>query len=60
MVDVAGAGSIEQTIKCTAYGGTVCVVGLLADESNKPVNVMLDLLYGAKTCEWHLLDTVLQ
>ena len=48
-VDVVGAQSIEQTLKCTAFGGLVCLVGMLSENPRMPVNVMADLLFGAKT-----------
>lgn len=51
VVDVVGAEDIEQTLKCTAFGGIINSVGLLGKEPLKRVNVMTDILYGAKTCK---------
>ena len=48
-VEVVGAESIEQTLKCTAFAGTVCLVGMLSRDPAKPVNIMGDILFGAKT-----------
>ncbi|KAK6393751.1 hypothetical protein LTR65_002128 [Meristemomyces frigidus] len=54
VVDVVGAGSIEQTLKATRFGGAVVLVGLLSKDPNIKVNVMQDILYGSKTLEGHL------
>ncbi|KAK5123865.1 hypothetical protein LTR85_002061 [Meristemomyces frigidus] len=54
VVDVVGAGSIEQTLKATRFGGAVVLVGLLCDDPDQKVNIMQDILYGAKTLEGHL------
>lgn len=51
VVDVAGAGSIEQSLKSTRFGGCIVNVGLL-DEPEKPVSIMPQILYGAKTSEY--------
>lgn len=53
-VGVVGAGSIEQTLKATRFGGAVVLVGLLSEDPNIKVNIMQDILYGAKTLEGHL------
>lgn len=53
-VDVVGAQSIEETLKCTAFGGTVCVVGILSQDPMKPVNVMLPIMYNAYRSEFIL------
>jgi NADPH:quinone reductase-like Zn-dependent oxidoreductase len=49
VVDVVGAGDIEETLRCTAFGGMVINVGLLGKEDQKRVNIMTQILYGAKT-----------
>lgn len=51
VVDVVGAGSIEQTLRATRHGGLVSLVGMLSEDPNLPVNVMPSLLFGAKTSE---------
>ena len=48
VVDVVGAESIEQTLKCLTFGGTVCIVGILSKDPFQPVNIMTDILYGAR------------
>ena len=48
-VDVVGAQSIEQTLACTAFGGLVSLVGMLSENPGMSVNIMADLLFGAKT-----------
>ena len=48
-VDVVGAQSIEQTLKATAYNGLVTILGMLSEDPEKPVNIMSDILFGAKT-----------
>ncbi|KAK5173691.1 uncharacterized protein LTR77_002372 [Saxophila tyrrhenica] len=52
--DVVGAGSIEKTIKATAFGGFVSVMGMLGEDFAKPVDIMTDLLFGAKTLQGQL------
>ncbi|KAK3710293.1 hypothetical protein LTR37_010359 [Vermiconidia calcicola] len=54
VVDVVGAQSIEQTLKCTAFAGVVCVVGMLSEDPAMPVNVMAELLFGGKTLRGQL------
>ena len=49
VVDVVGAGDIEETLRCTTFGGMVINVGLLGKDDQKRVNIMTQLLYGAKT-----------
>jgi NADPH:quinone reductase-like Zn-dependent oxidoreductase len=47
--DVAGWGTLEQSLTATRQGGTVCIVGMLTNPKN--VEVLMPLLVGAKTCE---------
>ncbi|KAI7337095.1 hypothetical protein KC315_g2506 [Hortaea werneckii] len=54
VVDVVGAGSIEQSIKVTRYGGAVVSVGLLSEDPNLKVDIMPDVLFGAKTLQGQL------
>jgi len=54
VLDVVGAGSIEQTIKATRFGGFITILGLLTDEPTKKVDVVQDLLYGSKTMRGQL------
>lgn len=49
VVDVVGAGNIEETLRCTTFGGLVINVGLLGKDDQKRVNIMTQILYGAKT-----------
>lgn len=49
VVDVVGAESMEKTLKCTSFGGTVCVDGVLSSDPFKPVNIVAEIMYGAKT-----------
>lgn len=48
-VDVVGAESLGQTLKSTAFGGIACLVGVLGEEGNHPVDIAADVLFGAKT-----------
>ena len=48
-LDVVGAQAIEQTLRCTAFAGLVCLLGMLSEDPAKPVNIMGDILFGAKT-----------
>jgi NADPH:quinone reductase-like Zn-dependent oxidoreductase len=49
VVDVAGAGTIQQSIAATKLGGTVALVGFLTS-SGLPDLVPL-IVFGAKTCK---------
>lgn len=51
VVDVIGAQEMEQTVKATAFAGHICVIGLVGENSVKPVNIINDILFGAKTCK---------
>ena len=48
-LDVVGAQSIEQTIKATAFQGRIIVTGVLSKDPNQKVDIMTDMLYGAKS-----------
>lgn len=50
VLDVVGAQSMEQTIKATTFGGKIIVTGLLSKDPNQKIDIMTDVLYGAKTC----------
>ncbi|KAI6897904.1 hypothetical protein KC318_g6316 [Hortaea werneckii] len=54
VVDVVGAGSIEQSIKATRYGGAVVSVGILSEDPSMKVDIMSDVLFGAKTLQGQL------
>lgn len=54
VVDVVGAESIEQSIKVTRYGGAVVSVGLLSKDPNLKVDIMPDVLFGAKNLQGQL------
>ena len=49
VVDVVGAQLIKQTLAATRHGGHVVLVGNLSKDPNIAVDIMQDLLYGAKT-----------
>lgn len=49
VLDVVGAESIEQTMKATAQRGTIIITGILSKNPNQKVDIMMDILYGAKT-----------
>lgn len=53
VLDVVGAESIEQTIKATAFRGKIIVTGLLSKNPNQKVDIMTDILYGAKSSTWN-------
>lgn len=49
MVDVGGAGTLEQSVRAVRSGGTVYACGILtADEK---VSLVIPLLMGGKTSE---------
>ena len=56
VVDVVGAQSMEMTLKCTAFQGLVCLVGMLSENPGKPVNIVNDILFGGKTCKTYAID----
>ncbi|KAJ9606674.1 hypothetical protein H2200_008682 [Cladophialophora chaetospira] len=47
VLDVAGAGTVEQSLLSTRHGGLVSVIGFLSD--SKQVDLIPLLLFGAKT-----------
>ncbi|KAH0845718.1 Zinc-type alcohol dehydrogenase-like protein [Fonsecaea pedrosoi] len=47
VLDVAGAGTIEQSLLSAKHGGLVSVIGFLSD--SKPTDIIPLLLFGAKT-----------
>jgi len=47
VVDVAGASTIEQSLKATKRGGVVTLVGFLAGE--KKSDIVADVIFGGKT-----------
>ena len=49
VVDIAGAGTIEQSIAATRIGGTVAVVGFLTPSVGS--DLVPALLFGGKTRE---------
>ncbi|KAK3624300.1 hypothetical protein LTR56_021121 [Elasticomyces elasticus] len=54
VLDVVGADSIEQTIKATRFGGAIAILGLLSADPTKKVDIIQDLLFGAKTVRGQL------
>jgi len=53
VVEVGGAGTLEQSIKCVRDGGMISLVGFLT-ESVK-TDLVPSLLFGGKTCKHSLL-----
>ena len=51
VLDVVGAQSIEQTMKATAFQGRIIVTGVLSKDPNQKVDILTDVLYGAKSSE---------
>jgi len=49
VVDVAGAGSIAQSVKSTRFGGAVVLVGMLSGHSSIIPDLVPGILFGAKT-----------
>lgn len=47
VIDVAGAGTIEQSLQSTKHGGLVSVIGCLS--GSKQADLIPAVLYGAKT-----------
>ncbi|OQV08749.1 Alcohol dehydrogenase GroES-like domain-containing protein [Cladophialophora immunda] len=47
VLDVAGAGTIEQSLLAAKHGGLVSVIGFLSD--SQPTDIIPPLLFGAKT-----------
>ena len=47
--DVGGSGTLEASVKALRQGGTACLVGFLTPA--KPVDVLMQLIAEAKTCE---------
>ncbi|KAK3072659.1 hypothetical protein LTR53_006398 [Teratosphaeriaceae sp. CCFEE 6253] len=54
VADVVGADSIEQTIKATRFGGAIALLGLLSADPTRKVDIIQDLLFGAKTLRGQL------
>jgi len=46
VVDVAGAGTIEQSLQASKQGGMVSVIGFLTD--SKPTDLIVPIILGAK------------
>ncbi len=47
VLDVAGAGTIEQSLLAAKHGGLVSGIGFLSD--SQPTDIIPPLLFGAKT-----------
>ncbi len=54
--DVAGSGTLEESVKALRQGGTACIVGMLTPA--KPLELLMPLLLGAKTCEFVRQDVI--
>jgi NADPH:quinone reductase-like Zn-dependent oxidoreductase len=50
VADVAGAGTIQQSSASAKIGGTVAMIGFLSQA--KPVDIVGELIYGAKICKF--------
>lgn len=50
VVEVAGAGTIEQSLECTKRGGLVSLVGILTE--SKLTDLVPAMIFGAKTGEF--------
>lgn len=46
VVEIAGAESIEQSIKASRFGGTIAMVGFMTP--SKRTNLILPIIFGAK------------
>ena len=51
VLDVVGAEGIKQALESTRHGGCIVTVGLLSKDPNASVDIMTDVLYGAKTIQ---------
>lgn len=49
VIDVAGAQTVQQSLKATRQGGTVVMIGFLTE--SKASDLVPLLLFGAKTCK---------
>lgn len=49
VLDVVGAESMEQTVKATAFRGKIIVTGMLSKNPNHKVDILTDVLFGAKS-----------
>lgn len=47
VLDVGGAGTIEQSIKVTRHGGLISLIRCLSE--GQPSDIVTDVLFGAKT-----------
>jgi NADPH:quinone reductase-like Zn-dependent oxidoreductase len=54
VIEVVGADTIKQSLAATRHGGHIVLVGILSTNPNRPVDIMPDVLYGAKTLEGQL------
>ena len=59
VLDVVGAESMEQTIKATAFLGSIIVTGMLSKNPNQKVDILNDVLFGAKTSAYPLNSGVM-
>ncbi|TKA76184.1 hypothetical protein B0A55_03084 [Friedmanniomyces simplex] len=48
VLDVVGADSIEQAVKSTRFRGVITLLGLLSEGPTMKVDIVQDLLFGAK------------
>nr|POE65098.1 zinc-type alcohol dehydrogenase-like protein [Quercus suber] len=51
VVDVVGAESIKQSLRALRHGGHIVVIGNLSKDPSLAVDIMHDILYGAKTSQ---------
>lgn len=57
VVEVGGAGTVQQSLKATRFGGTVAVIGILTQ--NQHVDLVPGILYGAKNGKLFSLQQLL-
>ncbi len=55
VLEVGGAGTIEQSLKALRRGGTAAMIGFLT-ESHK-YDIIPTIVFGAKSCKWSWLGT---
>jgi NADPH:quinone reductase-like Zn-dependent oxidoreductase len=53
VVEVGGAGTIQQSLKATRFVGTVVIIGILT--ASQQAGLVPDILYGAKRGEESIL-----
>lgn len=52
VVEVGGAGTFDQSLRATRFGGTVVAVGFMTDPQPSDPNWVHTIIFGAKTSKW--------